>query len=76
MGTHFFRKNPNLNIPNSGLLMMREKSTMEVIKQRGKAGKLSMLETDRHLKTERALGSMGSSKRKVMIEQMKHNLHR
>jgi len=28
----FYKRNPNLLLPNGGLLMMREKSTMDVIK--------------------------------------------
>ena len=31
----FMKQNPNLLVPNGGILMMREKSTMEVIQQLG-----------------------------------------
>ena len=34
----FYKRNPNLLIPNGGILMMREKSTMDVIAQMGQAG--------------------------------------
>ena len=39
----FYKRNPNLLITNGGVLMMREKSTMEVIKQLGQAGQLSLM---------------------------------
>ena len=37
------KQNPNLLVPNGGILMMREKSTMEVISQMGEAGQLQLV---------------------------------
>ena len=39
----FMKQNPNLLVPNGGILMMREKSTMEVISQMGEAGQLQLV---------------------------------
>lgn len=43
----FYKQDPNLMVPNSGLLLMREKKTLEVIAQMGRAGKLSLVMQDR-----------------------------
>ena len=39
----FYKRNPNLLCTSSGMLMMREKSTLDVIAQIGEAGRLSLL---------------------------------
>jgi len=41
----FYKRNPNLLCTNGGILMMREKSTMEVIAQMGQAGQLSLIQS-------------------------------
>lgn len=39
----FYKRNPNLLCTNAGMLMMREKTTMETIAQMKDAGKISLL---------------------------------
>ena len=49
----FYKRNPNLVCTNSGMLMMREKSTMEVIAQMGEAGKQSMIHSNGDKSTDK-----------------------
>ena len=65
----FYKRNPNLLVTNGGVLMMREKSTMEVIKQLGQAGQLSLIHSNDERRTP-----MEKNKRQIGIDQLKHRL--
>ena len=69
----FYKKNPNLLVPNGSLIMMREKSTLEVIQQLGEAGQLSMLQAQKI--EQMALSRTEAARRATIIAQIKHNLN-
>ena len=68
----FYKRNPNLLCTNAGLLMMREKSTMETIKQLGEAGKLSLLQTAQS--PEKDMTRRQIVRRQTIIASMQHNM--
>ena len=70
----YYKKNPMLQVPGSGLLMVRDKTVMETIYQIGESAKEQLIQADHEAKLTQELGSHDMKVRKTVIASTKHNL--